>query len=452
LEEFDVIVVGAGTAGCMTAKATASKGLNVCLIDRKGRNEIGRKICGDAISKHHFDRLNLAYPEGEELEREILGIKVHSPDMETTFRIAESGLHGFMVNRHLFGQRLLRDALDAGAVLKDSSRVIKPVVKGGFVKGAVAKSLKYDGKDELAGKAVVDASGVSAVVRNNLLPEMGIEKEVAKKDLIICYREILKLKEPITEPGFCEIYLDLQFAPGGYYWIFPESGEKVNVGLGVAASENSPNPKKQLHDYVLSKPIFVGSSIIHEGGGFVPTRRPLSSMVGNGFVVIGDAACHVNPIHGGGMGPSMIAGMIAGEVLVEAIEKDDLSASALWPANVKYMQLYGAKQAGLDVFRIFLQGLTNEDLNHGMSYRLIKEEDILGICLGKDVRLNITEKTRRIFRGLGRLPLLKRLYDMAKISKGIKRLYQNYPPSPEGLPDWKVKVENLIGKARTLFE
>lgn len=451
MEEFDVIVVGAGTGGCMAAKTMASAGLNVSLIDRKEEEEIGNKVCGDGIGKHHFDHLNLAYPKGEELEREILGIKIYSPDMETTFRVAEEGLHGFMVNRHLFGQRLLKDALDVGAILKDSTRVIRPMIKAGFVKGATAKNLKSGSKTELMGKAVVDASGVSVVVRKNLPFEIGIEREISKEDLIVCYREIRKLNETIREPGFCEIHLNLEVAPGGYYWIFPESGEKVNLGLGVVASGNFPNPKKQLYNHVLSKLPFEGSSIIHGGGGFVPTRRPLSSMVGNGVVVIGDAACHVNPIHGGGMGPSIIAGKIAGETLIEAIKKDDLSASALWPANSGYMQLYGAKQAGLDVFRIFLQGLTNEDINYGMRYRLIKEEDILRVILGEDVRLNITEKTRRVFRGFGRLSLLKRLYNMAELHKKIKRLYQNYPVSPKGLPKWRMKVERIIENAKILF-
>jgi len=35
LERFDVIVVGAGTGGCMAAKTTASAGPKDCLVDRK---------------------------------------------------------------------------------------------------------------------------------------------------------------------------------------------------------------------------------------------------------------------------------------------------------------------------------------------------------------------------------------------------------------------------------
>ena len=75
MEKFDTIVVGGGTAGCVAAKTLASAGLSVCLVDRKDRNSIGKKVCGDAIGKHHFDNLGLSYPKGDELERDILGIK-----------------------------------------------------------------------------------------------------------------------------------------------------------------------------------------------------------------------------------------------------------------------------------------------------------------------------------------------------------------------------------------
>jgi digeranylgeranylglycerophospholipid reductase len=449
LKKFDVIVVGAGTAGCMAAKTIASAGFSVCLIDRKERKDIGNKVCGDAIGKHHFDNLKLAYPKGDELEREIHRVDVYSPDLETTFRIAGEGLDGFMIERHLFGQRLLKDALDDGALLEDSTQVLEPIVKEGFVRGVYARDRESGRKIEFAARCAVDASGAAAVVRSKLPPEMDVETEVDKKDLMVCYREIRMLKGMAREPDICDIYFDLEAAPGGYCWIFPKAGQKVNVGLGVVGSVRSVNPKEQFFRYVLSKPLFEGSSVIHGGGGIVPTRKPLESMVTNGAVIIGDAGCHVNPIHGGGMGSSMIAGMISGETLIEAFGKDDLSANSLWPANARYMQLYGAKQAGLDIFRIFLQGLNNDDLNYGMMYRLIREEDILKTTLGEAIHLNVTEKTRRIFRGIGRLAFLKKLYNMVDLSRKIKTLYRNYPSTPKEFPDWKAKVQALYETART---
>ena len=78
--KYDVIVVGAGTAGCLAAKTVAEAGLKVCLVERKRREEIGEKVCGDALGEHHLKTLGLEKPQGGELEKRIEGIKIFSPD------------------------------------------------------------------------------------------------------------------------------------------------------------------------------------------------------------------------------------------------------------------------------------------------------------------------------------------------------------------------------------
>jgi len=448
LKKFDVIVVGAGTGGCITAKTVADKGLDVCLIDRKAKADVGEKVCGDAIGKHHFDGLRLECPKGEELKRKIVGIKVFSPNMKTVFRVKAERFHGFIIDRLLFGQRLLNDAIDAGAIFLESTQALEPIMENGYVTGVVAIDQKEGKEFSLYSRVVVDASGYPAALRRSIPPECGIETDVDKGDVVICYREIRELKEQISEPDSCEIYLNQSLFPGGYAWIFPEDGAKVNVGLGVAMASKFPNPKKQLYEKVLSQPLFAKSSVVNGGGGHVPTRRPIDCMTGNGIIIVGDAACQVNPIHGGGMGPSMMGGVLAGETIVEAIEKGDVSREGLWLYNTKYMQSYGAKQAGLDVFRLLLQQLGDDDLNWGMKYELITEEDVFKTSMGEDVRLNITEKTQRIFRGIKKLSLLKKLRDSANLLRNVKAHYRNYPESPKDFDAWKKKAHKLIDQAK----
>jgi digeranylgeranylglycerophospholipid reductase len=448
MEKFDVIVVGAGTAGCLTAKTAAKAGLKVCLIDRKKSEDIGEKICGDAIGRHHFDTLGLAYPSGDELHNLVQGVKIYSPDMKTVFQVTGERLYGFILNRRLFGQRLLHDAVDAGATLLDSTIATEPVLQNNFVTGVVAKNLKTESKTQLQSKIVVDCSGFTAVLRKKLPPEIGIDLNVNNEDVEACYREIRGLAKADINLEFCEIYLDQTVSPGGYYWIFPEGENRVNVGLGVAMTKGFPNPKNQLYHKVLSQPMFKDSTLVKGGAWYVPTRRPLDCMTGNGIVMVGDSACQVNPIHGGGMGPSMMGGKIAGETIAEALEKDNVSREGLWQYNVKYIRVYGAKQAGLDIFRLFLlQGVTNDDINYGLKYRLITEEDVLKVSMGENLRLNVTEKTKRAFRGLGKLSLLRRLRDAANLLKKMKTLYLNYPASPEGFEEWQKKTHEIMKEA-----
>jgi len=449
MQRFDVIVVGAGTGGCMIAITAAKAGLKVCLLDRKPRDEIGEKICGDAVGKHHFDNLGLAYPKGEELQQRIAGVKIYSPDMKTVFQIKEESLYGFILNRRMFGQRLVNEATDAGATLLDSTMTTDPTLNDGFVTGAKVKNMRTQSSTQLQSKVVVDASGFNAVLRKKLPPQIGIDLHVENEDVEACHREIRQLKgKGDADTDFLEIYFDMNVTPGGYTWVFPEGGNKVNVGLGVAMREGFPNPRTQLYSHVLSKPRFEGSTILNEGTWYLPTRRPLDCMTGNGFLVVGDAACQVNPVHGGGMGPSMTGGVAAGQAIIDALEKDNFSRTGLWQYNVKYMKGYGAKQAGLDIFRLFLlNSVGNEEINYGMKYKLITEEDVLQATQGQDLHLNITEKTRRAFRGFGKLGMLIRLRDAAKLLKKMKNLYQNYPESPAGFVEWQRKTREIMEEA-----
>jgi geranylgeranyl reductase family protein len=444
-----VIVVGAGTAGCLAAKTIAEAGLKVCLVERKSKDAIGEKVCGDALGEHHLKTVGLEKPQSGELEKRIEGIKIYSPDMETVFTVKHEDFVGYILNRRLFGQWLLRKALDKGAFLLDSTHCLEPIIERGFVVGVFARNVKTGEKVELKSKVVVDSSGFLAIVRRKLPREMGIEKGIGNEDVEACYREIRQLKQENKNNEFCEIYLNQKITPGGYTWIFPKGGAKVNVGLGVCMRGKFPNPKTQLYRHVLTKPLFEGSLLLNGGAWYDPTRRPLDNMVGNGVVITGDAACLVNPIHGGGIGPSMLSGYLAGKTIVEALEKGDVGRDSLWPYNYRYMKMYGTKQAGLDVFRFLLLTSRDKDLSYGMRYKLLTEEDVLKAGLGEEFHINIGETAKRVFKGLRRISFLNKLRITVNFMEQVKDHYKNYPETPEKFHEWHMKNESLFNKAKS---
>jgi digeranylgeranylglycerophospholipid reductase len=449
LEKFDVIIVGAGTAGCLAAKTTAEAGLNVCIIERKRREEIGEKICGDALGEHHLKTLDLEKPQAGELEKRIEGIKIYSPDAKTAFTIEHQDFVGYILNRRLFGQWLLRKAIDKGAQLLDSTQCLEPIIEKNYAKGVLAKKLQTRNNIRLTGRAVVDASGFVAVIRRKLPSKFNIQNEVANEDVEACYREIRQLKQETEDTKYCEIYLNQEVTPGGYSWIFPKSTTRVNTGLGICMRANFPSPKGQFYKHILSKPLFEGSLLLNGGAWYDPTRRPLDNMVGNGVAVVGDAACLVNPIHGGGIGPSMLGGHLAGKAIVEGLENGDVSQKSLWPSNCRYNEMYGAKQAGLDVFKMLLLTSRDEDLNYGMNYELLKEEDVLRAGMGEEFHLNVTETARRVFVGIKRIRFLNKLRLTVKMMKNVKAHYRNYPTNPEDFKKWRLQTQALFKEARS---
>jgi len=450
MEKFDVLVVGAGTAGCLAAKTAAEKGLKVCVIDSKKKENIGAKICGDALGEHHLKTLGLEKPKGDELEKKIEGVQIFSPDLNTVFTIEDKDFVGYILNRRLFGQWLLNKAIDKGALLMESTQFLEPVFDGGFVVGGKVKSA---GKTiQLMSKVVVDASGFAGAVRQKLPNEMGIENKIENEDVEACYREIRQLKQEDENTKYCEIYLNSEVTPGGYTWIFPKRGAKVNVGLGICMRGKFPNPKKQLYKHILSKPQFEGSLLLSGGAWWDPTRRPLDNMVGNGVILTGDAASLVNPIHGGGIGPSMLSGFFAGKKIAEALENGEPTQSSLWGYNRMYMDSYGKKQASLDIFRMFLISSNDEDLNYGMNYKLVTENDVLKASMGDEFHLNVTEAATRVFRGRKRLGFLRKLKTTIDMMRQVRVHYDDYPNSPEDFEAWRLKTVELIelGKKKLL--
>ena len=447
MEKFDAVVVGAGTAGCLAAKTLAEAGLKVCLVEKKKKEEVGEKICGDALGEHHLKTLGLEKPQGGELEKRIEGIRIFSPDENTIFTIAHEDFIGYMLNRRLFGQWLLKKAVDSGAYLVDSTWFLEPLIEKGFVAGISAKNEKGE-SFQLRCKVVVDASGFNGVVRHRLPLDVGIERDLANEDVEACYRKIRELKQESDNTKYCDIYLNQKVTPGGYTWVFPKSGNQVNAGLGICMRDDFPNPKKQFYNHILTRPIFESSVLVKGGAWFDPTRRPLDNMVGNGVVLTGDAASLVNPIHGGGIGPSMLSGFYAGKIIAAALENGNPTKEALWPYNKMYMESYGKKQASLDVFRMLLIKSSDADLNYGMGCKLLTEDDVLKAGLGDDFHLKIGETAKRVFRGIKRVRFLNKLRLTVKMMRQVQVHYDTYPETPDNFEQWRLQTVKLIEDAK----
>ena len=434
-ETWDVVIIGAGISGTVTAGKLAERGCKVLIIEKKPLVEIGRKICGDAIGAHHFKRTGIKPPSASELDAKYSGIRVHSPDLETVFFVNGEG---FSVNRYVFGQRLLREALKNGAYLLSSSIPLDIILDQDSVKELIIK--KYNETGKIKSRVFVDASGWQGVLRRKVAKYMNIEANFSEEDLVLCYREIINLKKPVHEPDVCDIYLDVNLCPGGYAWVFPKrNGELINVGVGIQLSTHT-NPRQRFEIFI-RKQNFEGE-VLNAGAAIVPTRRPLDTMVWNGLVIVGDAASTVNPIHGGGIGHAMYSACLCAEIVSNALNENDLSMERLWEFNVRYMRQDGARNAKLDVFRIFLQRVTNEEINYGMKARLVDEQSLSSLRIEETEESTVKEKLEKVLRALKRPSLLRKLLLVRKVMRQVREAYEDYPESPRDFIKWK----NLISK------
>ncbi|TFG34927.1 geranylgeranyl reductase family protein [Candidatus Thorarchaeota archaeon] len=447
LKRPDVIIVGAGSAGCVTARRCAELGLRTLLLDRKSKNEVGQKVCGDEISRSHFEDTGIHIPEEDEISTIISGADVYPPNMTNKLRVRGwTDFDGWTVNRLEFGQRLLSEAINAGVKFEDNIHVTGPTVLGDQVTGVQYKGIGSGDEKLVKAKLVVDASGFAATIRNKLDSPL-IEQNIDKGDIALCYREILKLKVPLAEPEVARVFLGRSIAPHGYAWIFPKGVQEVNAGIGVTGGEGVGSPKSFFESFKDRYPLLFESIVIDGKGGAVPVRRPLKSLVGNGVAFVGDAALQVNPIHGGGIGAGIRAGIILGEVAREAIARRNLTAKGLWPYNTRFLTNFGKKLAMLEIFRRLLQAVEDEDMNYGFEKQLLEAGDLMSANRGEGISLSPIEKMKRIKRGAGNISLLLKLQKASGLMKKMNKAYTNYPSSPEGLDVWEKNVQEIIEAA-----
>jgi len=262
--------------------------------------------------------------------------------------------------------------------------------------------------------------------------------------------------------------LDQKLAPGGYGWVFPKGDNKVNIGLGIQQKAfDTMNKETGIHkdlkmlidEYVQHNAVISNPKIsdgeFDKGNGWgtwqVSVRRQNDCMVANGYMLVGDSAWMPKPLDAGGIGPAIIAATIAGKTAVEAIESNDTSEKGLWKYNKEFINDYGYKTAGLEVFRRMLQGLTNEQINYGMKHFLSKM-DVDKISKGEHPEFGTVEKIGMFIRGALNKRLAENLAYTSKLNEKLVEHYFNYPYSPEVFPQWQQILNNYLGEAFSKFK
>ncbi len=443
MSQHDLIIVGAGPAGAHLAKRASQLGLDVLVLERLPRERVGDKVCGEGIALHHLKNTDIPYPTGKELGNTINGIDIYPPNMKNYVTISQrvegEPCDGWTIDRIYFGQRLLGYAEKAGAIITDNAHVLEPLFDNNTVIGVKYKETQTKRTKEAHGKVTVDASGMSATLRRKIKNPL-IESTIALRDQAVCYREILELQEPFEPADRCWIIMNDRYSPGGYIWIFPRGGKLANVGLGTQGGKGH-RPKALYTKFLSTNPIFKDAKLIHGGGGTAPIRRPLWSYVADGIAFIGDSGCHVNPIHGGGIGSAIEAGHVLAPVIKHAIEANDVSTSGLWSFNVEYNRNhYGQKIASLDLMRHLLQEVGNEEFNYVINNRILTTEDLLRANAGIGLQLSAFDKAGRLLRGLRKLGLLRRIQKVSQGMSEMLSLYQNFPEAPDTFEPWKDRV------------
>ncbi len=349
--DYDVVVVGGGPGGSMTARTLAEKGASVLLVEK--RPEIGMPVrCGEGTGFVGLKEMGIK-PDPKFIANEIYGDFLYSPD-GTRVDMRTEKPNGYVLERRMFDKHLGVLAAKAGAVVRTRTTATGLIKENGFIKGV--KLRHFNEEYEARCNVVVGADGIegrigrmAGISNRTKLGEMAsnVQFEMVGIDL--------------EEPNVLEFYMGSTYAPGGYVWIFPKGKDVANIGLGIRKSKETALQylKRFINDHDSLKKGSVSGIVV----GGVLTQGPMEKSVGNGVVLVGDAARHVDPLTGGGIYNAMYCGTLAGSVIAEALERADFREEFLQ----KYHEMWW-KDVGEGLMRSLrvkeiLDQLSDDDLN-----------------------------------------------------------------------------------------
>lgn len=436
----DVIVTGAGSAGCYFAWQLGKAGYRALVLEARTLESLGKHIEIFHMDKIRFDEFGIPHPGDDELiHTEEVGYN-WSPDLKVSHPVRYTI---YVMSMPAFLRRMHRCVRECGGTIVERVEVNGVILEGGRLVGV---SGMKDGEDfQARGKLVVDASGLRAAVRTKLPDDFGVENKAVPPEhcLYVCleYRDEI----PAGFPTGSNSYL-FHKAFWNKSW-----GEGAILGIGQPHSfEYAWQKHREWREEYFGDP---GKVLYHRQGAIPYYRSPLS-LVGNGFLAIGDAANQNKPFSGEGVTSGFTAARIASEVAAAALEKGDLSREALWPYNVRYMRGQGAKfAAGLAQLPAVAE-LTREDVNYLFRRGIIfSSADFEELNRNYEIRMSTGKllKTASVLvwgvvSGQFSTGSLKKFLAASSRAGKIKEHYLKYPDTPAGFPAWQEEAARLWGE------
>lgn len=312
---FDVVVVGAGPSGSVTALLLARAGARVALVDKASFPR--DKACGDLIGPRAVARLAQlgVEPVGGQPVRDILlvgptGHRVWLP----AFPSRDHGDHALALPRSTFDAQLRAAALDAGAAPVagrctgladlDAPTVVEVHVCAG------------DRATTLHAGAVVGADGSTSIVARaaGLVDPTSTLSGFALRGYVRAdvADPVLVLREERPWRAF-----------PGYGWLFPGCDGQANVGIGLGFGDRRGESRQagelfegfcdQLRELGL---LNADTVKVRRTGGWLKMGSVGTIPARGRVLLVGDAAGLVNPLQGEGIGPAIDSGRLAAQALL----------------------------------------------------------------------------------------------------------------------------------------
>jgi geranylgeranyl reductase family protein len=285
MKRVEVAIVGGGPAGASCAIELAKNGVYPTIFDHSHPRE---KPCGGGITAQVVKNFPFLAPFRSK------GFTV--PDLRIISyngiqMVTKNTIYDFCVSRMLFDQGILGMALEKGAKLVAEKVLDAKKTESGW-------KIRTD-NDSYSAEILVGADGVNSIVRRKTVGP------ISKDNLALAfgYRAISHENVQATIKFLSETQ--------GYIWVFPGKNY-VNIGIGGGLNCGSIL-KRILDDFLHS--YYPGTEIISNYAALLPSAEtpeffslPCS---GKDWILVGDAAGHVDSTTGEGLFYALSGGRLA---------------------------------------------------------------------------------------------------------------------------------------------
>jgi geranylgeranyl reductase family protein len=349
--DYDLIVVGGGPAGCAVARDVASAGFRVLVAEEHAR--VGEPLqCSGLISAR---TLEISRVSPQVVQRSLHGARVHAPSGQV-LDLTDKKSYALAIDRVAFDQDLASQARDAGAELLTGTRVDAL----DYLPGGVRLSL---GGQSVVARLVVGADGHNSLVARWL----GLSAPPERVPMFAAEVEL-----PGYDDRVVDIFLGRMFAPGWFGWVIPTGNGTARVGTGSSGRNPGggalPRPRQVFEHLKETHPgIFRGLRIVKTTGGVAPIGMR-DRTYGERALLVGDAACHVKPISGGGLYFGLKAAGICAGTVVAALVAENCSEAFLSGYQRAWESTIGLEvQCGLRHREVFL-GMDDREMDNLISF------------------------------------------------------------------------------------
>ncbi len=341
---YDVIVAGGGPIGLRVAQKCAAAGLDVAVLEE--HRSIGTPMqCAGLVSPRV-----VKMTDTNSIVLKASMATIHPPNGDPLVLNA-GDYRAAVLDRKKFDREMAQRAVDDGVEINLGCKVESSTLDGDH------RSVRYEESGvskNLDTKILIAADGPTSTLRRDggyggpKILLAGVQALVGKDS-----EEV-------------HIFLGKDIAPGFFAWQVPHP-----QGTLVGLASDDGRALEHLNKLLTRKGW--KNKVISIYGGTIPLGRP-DSTIDDKLMFVGDAACQVKPLSGGGLYTGLISADLCSSTAIKAIDEEDTSRKNLKSYQDAWQKMIGKEiSKGLWMRKIYRK-LTDEQLDELV--RILRKEGV----------------------------------------------------------------------------